>query len=259
MCTTGLFAEIDALGLSYSELNQRVRIAVESGARRLVLRNVAGQRYIGTNLYGCADRQGLSGLLLEIHGTPGNDLGAFLDGPTIVVYGNAMDGTGNTMTSGRIVIHGRAGDITGLSARGGEIFVRDSVGYRTGVHMKQYQGNRPVIVIGGTSQDFLGEYMAGGIIILLGLHLKANEPHACNRLCSGMHGGAVFVRGTLRHGSLGHGVSVQPLNADDRQLVAVYVSRYAELFGADADSIMNASFTKLVPATGRPYKQLYAY
>ena len=40
-----------------------------------------------------------------------------MDGPRIVVHGNAQDGCGNTMNGGEIVVHGRAGDITALSAR----------------------------------------------------------------------------------------------------------------------------------------------
>ena len=35
--------------------------------------------------------------------------------------------------------------------------------------MKEYKNLRPAIVIGGCAGSFLGEYMAGGIIIILGL------------------------------------------------------------------------------------------
>jgi glutamate synthase domain-containing protein 3 len=114
---------------------------------------------------------------IEIFGTPGNDLGAFMNGPRIIVHGNAQDGCGNTMNEGEIIIHGHAGDIIGLSARGGKIFVREDVGYRAGIHMKEYQGKKPVLVIGGTAQDFLGEYMAGGVLILLGLDLGEGKRH----------------------------------------------------------------------------------
>ena len=50
-------------------------------------------------------------------------------------------------------------------------------GYRTALHMKEYEDKRPMVVIGGSSQDFLGEYMAGGIVILLGL---GEIPHSGN-------------------------------------------------------------------------------
>ncbi len=80
---------------------------------------------------------------IDMYGTPGNDLGAFMNGPKVTVYGNAQDGCGNTMNEGEIVIHGHAGDVTGHSMRGGRIFVKDYVGYRVGIHMKEYQKKIP--------------------------------------------------------------------------------------------------------------------
>jgi glutamate synthase domain-containing protein 3 len=108
---------IDAKGIFYRELNAKLRKAVSNGTQKIELRNVFGQRYIGTDL----DKP----VEIEIFGTPGNDLGAFMDSPKIIVHGNAQDGCGNTMNNGEIIIHGHAGDILGLSARGGKIFVRE--------------------------------------------------------------------------------------------------------------------------------------
>ena len=124
-------AIIDATGLQFKELNAKLREAVAGGAERIELKNVYGQRYIGTDL----DKA----VRLDIYGTPGNDLGSFMDGPTVVVHGNAQDGCGNTMNQGEIVVEGHAGDIVGMSARGGKIFVRDNVGYRAAIHMKEYK------------------------------------------------------------------------------------------------------------------------
>ena len=138
---------IDAKGIFYRELNAKLRQAVSNGTQRIKLRNVHGQRYIGTDLDRPVD--------IEIFGTPGNDLGAFMDSPKIIVHGNAQDGCGNTMNSGEIIIHGHAGDILGLSARGGKIFVREDVGYRAGIHMKEYQDKKPMVVVGGTAQEYL--------------------------------------------------------------------------------------------------------
>src|SRR4030042_1382806 len=103
---------IDAYGLSHKELNARLREAVSNGTCKIELQNIYGQRYIGTDLNKAVE--------LEIFGVPGNDLGAFMDGPRIIVRGNAQDGCGNTMNNGEIIIHGHAGDIIGRSARGGE-------------------------------------------------------------------------------------------------------------------------------------------
>src|SRR3990172_2746335 len=130
---------IDARGLDYRELNARLREVAANGAQKIELCNVYGQRYIGTDL----DRP----VEIEIFGTPGNDLGAFMDGPRIIVRGNAQDGGGNTLNSGEIIIHGHAGDIAGFSMRGGRIFVRENVGYRVGIHMKEYGEKRHLLVI----------------------------------------------------------------------------------------------------------------
>ena len=64
---TNQVVKIDASGLSFRDLNARLREAVSNGPRRIELHNVYGQRYIGTNL----DKP----IEVEIFGIPGNDLG----------------------------------------------------------------------------------------------------------------------------------------------------------------------------------------
>jgi glutamate synthase domain-containing protein 3 len=250
---------IDATGIHYREMNERVRAAVTDGARKIVLDNVTGQRYIGTNLHDAADPEELAGVEIEINGVPGNDLGMFLNGPTITVHGNVMDGTGNTMNRGRIVAHGRAGDITGFSARGGEIFVRDNAGYRVGIHMKEYKQTRPVLTIGGTAQDFLGEYLAGGIIIVMGLTLAPGERYFGSHIGTGMHGGVIYIRSPFADHQLGEGVGETDITQDDSDLLLRYIVEYGRLFDADVSTVSPSDFTKLVPLSTRPFKGLYAY
>jgi len=242
---------IDASGLHYRELNVRLREVITNGTQKVELHNVYGQRYIGTNLDKSVD--------IEIFGTPGNDLGAFMDGPKIIVHGNAQDGCGNTMNSGEIIIHGHAGDILGLSARGGKIFVRDDVGYRAGIHMKEYQDKNPVVVIGGTAQDFLGEYMAGGILVLLGLNLGKSEYHKARFIGTGMHGGVIYLRGNVKDYQLGKEVGSAPLEEKDYQLLQKLVGEFAAHFGYEAAEILKHDFIKLFPRWLRPYGRLYAY
>jgi glutamate synthase domain-containing protein 3 len=243
--------KMDASGVYYRQLNADLRKAITDSVRRIILRNVHGQRYIGTDL----DKP----VEIEIFGTPGNDLGAFMNGPRIIVHGNAQDGCGNTMNEGEIVIHGHAGDIIGLSARGGKIFVREDVGYRAGIHMKEYQGRRPALVIGGTAQDFVGEYMAGGVLILLGLNLKEGENHKANFIGTGMHGGVIYLRGSVEEHQLGKEVGVAKLEEADLKVLKQLVGEFAAHFGYDADEILNHKFIKLFPRWLRPYGRLYAY
>ena len=68
--------------------------------------------------------------------------------------------------------------------------------------MKEYQNKKPVVVIGGTAQDFLGEYMAGGILILLGLNLRKKKHHKTKFVGTGMHGGVIYLRGNIENAAM---------------------------------------------------------
>jgi glutamate synthase domain-containing protein 3 len=243
--------KIDASGIYYRDLNARLREIVSNGNEKIEICNVYGQRYLGTDL----DKP----IEIEVFGTPGNDLGAFMNGPRIIVRGNAQDGCGNTMNEGEIIIDGHAGDITGLSARGGRIFVRDSVGYRAGIHMKEYKDKKPVLVIGGTAQDFLGEYMAGGVLVLLGLNLTEKENHKARYIGTGMHGGVIYIRGKVEDYQLGKEVGTAELDESDSLMIKNCVEEYATYFNRDAEEIMKKQFIKLYPKWLRPYGRLYAY
>jgi glutamate synthase domain-containing protein 3 len=243
--------KIDASGVYYRDLNAKLREIVESGAQKIELQNVYGQRYIGTDLNKPVE--------INIFGTPGNDLGAFMDGPRVIVHGNAQDGCGNTMNDGEIVVHGHAGDILGLSARGGKIFVQGDVGYRAGIHMKEYGDKKPMVVIGGTAQDFFGEYMAGGILILLGLNKGDAESHKANFIGTGMHGGVIYLSGTISDFQVGKEVGVAELVDKDYQILQQCVGEFAACFGYDAAEILKRKFTKLFPRWLRPYGRLYTY
>ncbi|MBI2866712.1 MAG: hypothetical protein HYX97_00080, partial [Chloroflexi bacterium] len=151
-----------------------------------------------------------------------------------------------------------AGDITGLSARGGRIFVRDDVGYRTGIHLKQYGDQRPALVVGGTAQDFLGEYMAGGILVVLGLTLKRGETHRARFIGTGMHGGAIFLRGKVEEFQLGKEVGVAQPDENDRKLLHELVGEFCSHFSIDPKEVLAQPFLKLYPRYLRPYGPLYA-
>jgi glutamate synthase domain-containing protein 3 len=163
------------------------------------------------------------------------------------------------MNNGEIIVHGHAGDIIGLSARGGKIFVKEGVGYRAGIHMKEYGDKKPVLVIGDTAQDFLGEYMAGGILILLGLNLKPGENHRANYIGTGMHGGVIYLSGTVSDFQLGKEIGVSELDEKDFLNLEKYVGEFASHFGYDTREILKHKFMKLFPLYLRPYGRLYAY
>jgi glutamate synthase domain-containing protein 3 len=241
---------IDARGVHYRELNARIRASIASGESDFVLDNVEGQRYIGAGLG--------RGVNITIDGIPGNDLAAFMNGASITVSGNAQDGVGNTMNAGRVVIHGSAGDILGHSMRGGRIFVRGSVGYRTGIHMKAYAERLPAVVIGGRAGDYLGEYMAGGVIVVLGLHGNGTSP-VREYVGTGMHGGAIYIRGPVEDYQLGREVGIEPPGESDWTLVGEILRDFCTDLKLDGRDFRPDEFVKLAPKSTRPYGTLYAY
>ena len=238
-------AYVDASGLYYKDLNKIMR-CLRNPEKTIHVRNVYGQRYIGTDLSGETE--------IHIHGTPGNDLAAFMDGPAIHVHGNAQDAVGNTMNGGKVIVHGRAGDLVGHSLRGGEVYIRDDVGYRCGIHMKEYGERRPTLVVGGTGQDYLGEYMAGGVLVVLGLTLGEDAVHKARFIGTGMHGGVIYLRGKAR--SLGKEVDAVPMGEKDHERVRCIIDAFQGYFGVGG-SLSTSGFTKLVPVSKRPYGRLY--
>jgi glutamate synthase domain-containing protein 3 len=125
--------------------------------------------------------------------------------------------------------------------------------------MKEYKDKKPVLVIGGTAQDFLGEYMAGGILIILGLDLSEGEHHKAKFIGTGMHGGVMYLRGSISDFQLGKEVGVAELNEEDGQLLTKLVGEFAAHFSYDAEEILRHKFIKLFPLYLRPYGRLYAY
>jgi glutamate synthase domain-containing protein 3 len=242
--------DIDAKDIHYRELNERIHQAVRQGAREILLQNINGQRYIGDGIRGK--------IKIKIEGVPGNDLAAFMDGPIIVTYSNAQDAVANTMNKGKVVIHGNAGDVLGYGMRGGKLFIRGDVGYRVGIHMKAFKKQIPIIIIGGTARDFLGEYQAGGVIILLGLD-RDGSPLAGNYIGTGMHGGVIYIRGEVDPFQLGKEVSTSSADQADEECLRLNLTEYCEDFGLSLDEVMKNKFIKLLPTHLRPYGRIYAY
>lgn len=240
---------INAEELYFKELNCLLREVIKSDAQRIELHNVCGQRYLGTDL----DTK----IQIDVYGTPGNDLGAFMSGPKMVIHGNAQDASGNTMNDGQIVVHGHAGDLTGHSMRGGKIFVKDYVGYRVGIHMKEYQRKIPQIIIGETAGDFLAEYMAGGIILILGMNLKEGDKCKARFVGTGMHGGVIYERGDILDPEAG--TKTLPVGKRDMQIIEGLVKEYCSHFGVEPNSILSGKFKKILPLSKRPYEKLYSH
>lgn len=233
--------------MHFQTLNDRIR---ETDDKRVTIDNCIGQRYIAS---------GLSGKKITINGTPGNALGAYLNGCEITVNGNAQDATGDTMNDGAIYVHGSSGDATGYAMRGGKIFVKGDSGYRAGIHMKAYKDKIPVLVIGGRAGSFLGEYQAGGIIVVLGLGTDGVEPPVGYFCGTGMHGGKIFLRCENAPANLPKQVISRPATKEDLAEIDSLIGEYAKEFGLNKSELLDHAFTVLVPNTKNPYKQLYTH
>ena len=245
--------------ISYKELNASIRASIRNNQRRIKLVDILGQRFIGAGLE-CTEMDPIE---FEINVIPGNDLGIFMDGPTITVRGNAEDQVGNTMNNGCIVIEGDCRDVAGLSMRGGKIFVKGNGGYRIGIHMKEYQSQIPIIVLGGAGKEFFGEYMAGGILLALGLkfensHVVNLEKAASPNLGSGIHGGKIYIRGDVPDAYLGVGaMKVRFSEDEDMKLLLPIISEFCKHFKMEQDFILEKEFTKIIPGSHRPFAGYY--
>ena len=234
---------IDCEGKYYQEVCEEIRASKDDV---ISLTNCVGQRYIGA---------GVANKHIDIHGVPGNALGAYMDGATITVDSSVQDAVGDTMNDGKIIVNGSSGDATGYAMRGGKIYIRDDAGYRAGIHMKAYKEKFPVIIIGGKAGSFLGEYMAGGIIIVL--NKKDEKDIVGNFTGVGMHGGKIFLRGDKLSAIFPPQVKCEDATKEDLEEIKNYLAEYGKDFSIDMKDILSSHYYVLKPNSANPYKRLY--
>lgn len=232
---------ISANGLDFTELNRTIK---QTEDENVTVTNVLGQRYIGS---GAVNKN------IRIEGTPGNAIGAYLNTCNIEVFGNVQDATGDTMNNGKIIVHGNSGDTTGYAMRGGEIYVQGSAGYRVGIHMKEYKEHKPIIVIGKCAGDFLGEYQAGGVILVLDSE-DTGHP-AGEYIGTGMHGGVMYLRTNEEPKHLPPQVVCEKL--EDNAEILPLIHNFCTYFNQDETKFAKSTYYKLTPNSKNPYKQLY--
>jgi glutamate synthase domain-containing protein 3 len=241
---------IDSHKIHYTPLNQKIRAAIAGGEKEIVIDNVLGQRFIGDGLRG-------DDVTITVNGVPGGDLAMFMSGPTIIVNGNADHAPGNTMDKGKVIINGSAGDAVAHSMRGGSVYVRDNIGYRGGIHMKQYMEKRPVLVVGGTVRAFLGEYMAGGLIVVLGMN--GVTPVSERGIGSGIHGGEILIRGPVDNQYLGIGAKQKPVTDEQKAMIRPVIEDFCRVFSIDPAPLLAAEYTRITPSSARPFANKYTW
>lgn len=234
---------ISAKDVDYRELNKTLRNVTGN----CTVTDCLGQRFMAA---GMADKR------VTVTGIPGNALGAYLNGAIVEVMGNAQDAVGDTMNEGKIIIHGNIGDAAGYAMRGGEIYIKGNAGYRAGIHMKAYEKRQPALIIGGRAGSFLGEYQAGGAIVVLGLTDDTN-PIVSNFPGTGMHGGKMFLRSDCVGIKFPSQVSTRKATDTDLNEIKKYIENFCKYFDYNASEILNSGFTLVTPDSKNPYKQMY--
>ena len=213
---------VDARNKDYAELNRIIKDNSE-----VEIENCLGQRFLA---------DGTSGKNVKIKGTAGNAAAAYLNGGRVEIFGSAQDAAGYAM-------------------RGGSIFIEKNVGYRAGIHMKAYMEKTPVIVVGGRTGSFLGEYQAGGYIIVLGLY---GEEKITGYFCgTGMHGGKIYLRTKNLPKDLPPQVNAAKATEADKKEIEKYVAEFCVYFGKNEEEILSSDFYVLTPNSANPYKTLY--
>src|SRR5487761_865587 len=194
------FVIVEARGSSSREINAAISGAFASGAKGVELTNASGERFIGIGISTRKENQRRE-FTIRVSGLPGNCLANLNDGATFEVLGNAADDVADTMHSGRVIIHGNARDVLGQALQGGDIFVRGCVGNRAAIQMREYRNARPFVIVGESADDYLGEYMAGGVACVLNM---SDSPRPTgNYVGTGMVGGVIYVRGKLEDTQIG--------------------------------------------------------
>ncbi|ABP96025.1 MULTISPECIES: glutamate synthase [Metallosphaera] len=183
--------DIDATAIGYKDLDKEI---LRTGKKEVKVVNVLGHRFIGIKFP-------RGGLKVRLYGVVGNAMANLNENNEFYVYGNVADDCCDTMHGGKVVITGDARDVLAQTLQGGKVFVGGNAGNRVGIQMREYANKRPYLVIGGRVDDYLGEYMAGGVIMVLGMREKGEKTG--NFVGTGMVGGKIYVRGRVDPGRIG--------------------------------------------------------
>ena len=139
--------------------------------------------------------------------------------------------------------------------RGGKIYVQGNAGYRAGNPYEGLQRKIPVMIIGGCAGSFLGEYQAGGIIIVLGLH-KNSKSIVGNFHVPVCTAEKCFCAETAETYAFRQ-VTAKTAGDEDLEEIREYLSEYCADFGYSLDGILSEPFTVITPDSKNPYKQMY--
>ena len=163
------------------------------------------------------------------------------------------------MNDGLVAISGSAGDALAYGMRGGRVYVLGDAGYRAGVHMKAYEENKSILVIGGRTGSFLGEYLAGGIIIVLGLGDEGKDNITGYFCGNGMYAGTIYLRTENTPLNLSDKLMKRDVNEEEKEnILRPIISDFASVFSLSPEECLSGSFIAIEADKSKSYSQLYA-
>ena len=98
--------------------------------------------------------------------------------------------------------------------------------------------------------------MAGGIIILLGIGIAKAENLTGKYLGTGMHGGVMYINGSIPKKNMGKEIKKVEMNDEDRKILNKYIKQYKKYFNY-TKAINIDNFSKYIAADKNPYHLLY--
>ena len=218
--------EVDADGLTTTEVNRSIRDLMEEGYGTIVIKNPRGMHSLGVGI--------LNRLNLIIDGSTGYFSTGLIDGPNVRINGRVGWSCGENMMAGTVLIEKNAGSTFGAAMRGGDLVCRGHVGSRTGIDQKG-----GTIIVGGDTGALTGFMMQRGRMIICG--------NAGKNLGDSMYDGTIFVGGEIR--SLG----VDAIEAELTELDRFWFNRKLRQYGLLPEQGVD-HFKKIVAG-----KQLWNY
>ncbi len=141
--------------------------AYDRGWRCFVLYRVNGQRLISTAVMGRTDTDDV---VIDVYGTPGEYLGAFMQGGTLRCHGNAQNFAAMGMHHGSLYIYGNAGKVCGYASKGGDVYILGNIVDRAWTNsVNDPRGQELKVRVLGSASKYCGESLMGGNFFFGGL------------------------------------------------------------------------------------------
>jgi NADPH-dependent glutamate synthase beta subunit-like oxidoreductase/glutamate synthase domain-containing protein 3/NAD-dependent dihydropyrimidine dehydrogenase PreA subunit len=238
--------------ISTQALMQEIWDNIEKGYNDFQI-NACGQHNIGGSVWS------KNGEPLNFYITnPGQRVGAMgTKGTNIYVNGSAPADVGWLNSGAKIVVNGDCGDTTGHCAASGKIYVSGSVGCRSGALMKKDpKFQAPELWVLKSCGSFSFEFMGGGIAVICGIDCDNKTSVLGDRACTGMVGGVVFFRGSVKN--ISDDVYVLDLDDKDVEFLSSGIKEFLSEIKEEQylDTLLNfKNWKKIVAKTYEERKQ----